>query len=259
MAMQTGYNTRNLRNPSHKQIMNLLLFHPHEQQNGRWCLGKNDRRSQHLQQVLQLNIGDSVEAGVLNGGIGTATLINISNEHWEFSFTATGAPPEPLPVTLLLALPRPKMLRRTLIDAITLGIKHIVLLNSYKVEKSYWQTPRLEEEALQELITLALEQAKDTRPPIIQLQKRFKPYIEDELPSLLNGKIGYLMHPGNYEYLPNRGNHEAIIAVGPEGGWTEYEANRFINVGFTPYIIGKRILRVETSLPVIVSRLMALM
>src|SRR5699024_8356841 len=226
---------------------------------GTWRLPLKDRRTQHLQQVLQLTIGGSVEAGLYNENMGRATLLNITDKHWEFSFDPTHAPPSPLPITLILALPRPKMLRRTLIDAITLGIKHIVLLNSYKVEKSYWQTPRLEEEALQELITLALEQAKDTRPPIIQLQKRFKPYIEDELPSLLNGKIGYLMHPGNYEYLPNRGNHEAIIAVSPEGGWTEYEANRFINVGFTPYIIGKRILRVETSLPVIVSRLMALM
>lgn len=239
--------------------MNLLLFHPNEQQQDRWLLPINDRRTKHLQDILNITMGDSVEAGVWNGCLGEATLVCISHEHWQFAFKPREAPPEPLPITLILALPRPKMLRRTLIDAITMGIKHIILLNSYKVEKSYWQTPRLKKAALHELITLSLEQAKDTQPPVIELQKRFKPFIEDNLPSLLNGRIGYLMHPGNYDYLPNRGNHSAIIAVGPEGGWTEYEANRFIHMGFTPYAIGKRILRVETSLPVIVSRLMALM
>lgn len=239
--------------------MNLLLFHPQDKISGTWRLPLKDRRTQHLQQVLQLTIGGSVEAGIYNGNMGRATLLNITDKHWEFSFDPTHAPPSPLPITLILALPRPKMLRRTLIDAITLGIKHIVLLNSYKVEKSYWQTPRLAEEALQELITLSLEQAKDTQPPLIEIKQRFKPYVEDELPSLLSGKTGYLLHPGNYDYLPNKKQHSAIIAVGPEGGWTEYESSKLIQLGFTPYTLGQRILRVETSLPTIVGRLMPLM
>src|SRR5690554_7099628 len=63
--------------------------------------------------------------------------------------------------TLILALPRPKMLKRILIDATSLGVKRIILLNSWKVEKSYWQTPELHAKLLQE--KLLLGDRKSTR------------------------------------------------------------------------------------------------
>lgn len=235
--------------------MNLLLFHPSEQtHNNHWALPTNDRRVNHLKKILKLTPTESVEAGVLHGNMGQATFLYTCGEHWHFSFEPTIPPPPALPVTLVLALPRPKMLRRVLLDAITLGIKHIVLLNSYKVEKSYWQTPRLNQPQLNELIHLALEQAKDTQAPKIDIQKYFKPFIEDELARLKTNKAAYLLHPGDYPYLPSPQQKETIVAIGPEGGWTEYETQQFIQRGFTPYALGQRILRVETALPTIIGR-----
>src|SRR5699024_10711873 len=181
-----------------------------------------------------------------------------TNDHWVFSFVPAEEPPSPLPITLMLALPRPKMLRRVLMDAITLGIKHIILINSYKVEKSYWQTPKLNESHLQNIICLALEQSLDTIPPRIELKNRFKPFVEDELPTLCNGKASYLIHPNQENYLPCKAQHEALLAIGPEGGWTTYEEAKLLEQGFTPYAIGKRILRVETAVPIVVGRLMQL-
>lgn len=237
-------------------LMNLLLFHPHEETaKHRWALPANDRRTTHLNTIIKLAENQSVDAGVINGLMGKATLLKQEKNHWHFAFAPTILPPPPLPIILILALPRPKMLRRVLLDAITLGIKHIILINSYKVEKSYWQTPRLQPAQLDELIQLALEQAKDTQPPLIETKKRFKPFIEDELPALSAGKSGYLLHPSGSTYLPtHKENKESIIAIGPEGGWTEYEALRFGNAGFTQHSLGQRILRVETALPTIVGR-----
>lgn len=235
--------------------MNLLLFHPAEKtRDNHWILPIKDRRVNHLKNVLKLTPNESVEAGVLNGNMGQATFLKIHEEHWHFNFEPTTPPPPTLPVTLILALPRPKMLRRVLLDAITLGIKHIVLLNSYKVEKSYWQTPRLNQPQLNELIYLALEQAKDTQTPKIETKKYFKPFIEDDLAAIKANKTAYLLHPGDYPYLPNAQQEDVIIAIGPEGGWTEYEAQQFTQQGFTPYALGQRILRVETALPTIIGR-----
>ncbi len=236
--------------------MNLLLFHHHEEVAPQhWQLPADDRRIQHLRTVLNTQEGDSVEAGVLQGRMGRATLLTQDEQYWHFQFQPKNAPPMPLPTTLIVALPRPKMLRRVLIDAISLGIKHIILLNSYKVEKSYWHTPRLAETALKEISYLALEQAKDTQLPLIELKKRFKPFIEDELPQLMTNKEGYVLHPGEAPLLPFSNDEPHIIAVGPEGGWTEYEISRFVGQGFIPCGLGQRILRVETAIPTIIGRI----
>lgn len=239
--------------------MNLLLFQPSEAlARHHYALPANDRRVLHLKNVLKLAIDEEVEAGVMGGNLGRATLIEQKNQQWHFLFNPVSPPPQPLNITLILALPRPKMLRRVLIDAITLGIKHIILINSHKVEKSYWQTPRLQDKQLNELVRLSLEQAKDTQPPLIEIKKRFKPFIEDELVNNSNNKRCYLLHPGNNSYLPTlpaADTSHAIIAIGPEGGWNDYEVARFIEAGFSPFSLGQRILRVETAVPAAVGRL----
>jgi hypothetical protein len=56
--------------------------------------------------------------------------------------------PRPLPLTVVLALPRPKMLRRILRALAEVGVKELHLINSYRVEKSYWQSPLLAPTAL---------------------------------------------------------------------------------------------------------------
>src|SRR5690554_6770085 len=107
--------------------MNLLLFQPSEAlARHHYALPANDRRVLHLKNVLKLAIDEEVEAGVMGGNLGRATLIEQKNQQWHFLFNPVSAPPQPLNITLILALPRPKMLRRVLIDAITLGIKHII-------------------------------------------------------------------------------------------------------------------------------------
>jgi len=95
-------------------------------------------------------------------------------------------PPAKIPLTLVLALPRPLVLRRLITDAVTMGVERLVLLNSRAVEKSYWQSQVFDE--LQQLVVLGLEQAGDTIAPIIELRPRFRPFVEDELPALVEGK-----------------------------------------------------------------------
>src|SRR5690606_28312505 len=91
-------------------------------------------------------------------------------------------PPAKLPLTLLLALPRPKMLKRVLQTVASMGVPRLVLLNSYRVEKSFWQTPFLTPEAIREQLILGLEQSRDTVLPEVWIEKRFKPFVEDQLP-----------------------------------------------------------------------------
>jgi RsmE family RNA methyltransferase len=45
------------------------------------------------------------------------------------------------------------------------------------------------------------------------------------------------------------GGRPLAIAVGPEGGWTDFEIERFDALGFLPVSLGRRILKVETAVP----------
>ena len=237
--------------------MNLLLLHPEQAlSEGLWRL--SDRQARHVCGVLKLSVGDTLRTGILNGGTGKAKIESIKNNGVEVFFNPDSEAADPLPLNLLLALPRPKMLKRILIDATSLGIKRIVLINSWKVDKSYWQTPELKADLLTEKLQLGLEQAGDTMLPTLTLAKRFKPFVEDELAQLAGDSRCILADPSGENYMPADLAEPVTLAVGPEGGWTDYERRMLLEQGFECFRLGERILRSETALPTITGRLMRL-
>lgn len=213
------------------------------------------RRLTHLQSVVNVVAGDTLPVGRSDGQLGTGTVTRLADTEVEFEVTLDQPPPAPLPLTLILAMPRPKMLRRILQTCAALGVKDLWLINSYKVEKSFWQTPLLLEEPLRENLTLGLEQAKDTLMPEVQIRKLFKPFVEDELPALLAGRQALVAHPGTQRPCPVHLNQPTVLCIGPEGGFTQYEVDKLEQAGCQSVHLGPRILRVETAVPVLISRL----
>ena len=214
-----------------------------------------DRRLQHLKTVNKASAGQTLRAGLLGGLQGQATLLSINQDAAELQVNLVSLPPAKLPITLLLALPRPKMLRRTLQTIASMGVAKLVLINSYRVEKSFWQTPFLQPEALHEQLILGLEQARDTVLPEIILAKRFKPFVEDELPAMAANTRGLIAHPGDYPECPRALSEPVTLAIGPEGGWIPYEVELLSQAGLNPVQLGERILRVETAVPALLARL----
>ena len=145
-----------------------------------------DRRLVHMQEVHRAVVGDNLRVGRIGGLMGNAQLLRLEAGEAELHVSFDQPPPTKLPLTLLLALPRPKMLRRVLQTVAAMGVPKVVLVNSYRVEKSFWQTPFLEPEAVREQLILGLEQARDTVLPEISIEKRFKPFVEDRLPAMLS-------------------------------------------------------------------------
>lgn len=186
-------------------------------------------------------------------GMGRVTYLD--GEALELEVSLTVEPPAPLPVTLLLALPRPLVLKRTLQSVTAMGVKKIVLLHSNRVEKSFWQSQAVEEENLHEQLVLGLEQARDTVLPQLLLRKRFRPFVEDELPAMREGTRALVAHPVAAGDCPRQVAGPVTLAVGPEGGLIPYEIEKLTECGFAPVTLGERILRVETAVPALLSRL----
>ena len=213
------------------------------------------RRLKHLHEVHRAEAGDSLRVGRLNGLMGSGQLLRLDAEQAELAVQLDQQPPEKLPLTLLLALPRPKMLRRVLQTVSSMGVPRLILLNSYRVEKSFWQTPFLEPAAIREQLILGLEQARDTVLPEVIIEKRFKPFVEDQLPGIAAGTVGLVGHPGDFPACPRAVEQPVTLAIGPEGGWIPYEVEKLTEAGLQPVQLGARILRVETAVTALLARL----
>lgn len=242
-----------------KQAMNLVLFESAELQDGRLRL--RGRRAEHIKKILRLEVGDTLRVGMVNGKMGRGVIIAVDNSLVEVEPLLDVDPPPVPDVELILALPRPIMLKRILKQATVLGVRGIHLLRSAKVEKSFFHSPVLQPDTMRSLVQEGLEQAVDTRHPEITLHHRFKPFVEDVLPELSGKRL--IAHPGCAtclsRALPAGERGESIIlAIGPEGGWNDFEMECFIRQGFTGFSMGGRILHVDTAVVALLAQLQIL-
>ncbi len=235
--------------------MNLILFSEDDFVEGHERVRLAGRRLKHVLEVHRASPGDELCVGLLGGKMGIGKIASLTGEYMEMDIELDLAPPPALPVTLILSLPRPKVLRRTLAAASSMGVKKIVLLNSYRVEKSFWQSPALKNDIIEKQLLLGLEQAKDTIMPEVVVRRLFKPFIEDELPDMIKGTFPLLAHPEASSPCPRGMEGHVTLAVGPEGGFIPYEVEKFSAAGFLPVRMGERTLSVETAVPALLSRL----
>ena len=218
-----------------------------------WSI-EDQRQIKHLNQHLQLKAGDTLKVGVRDGQRYLTEVQSITAQQIMLRPIQTESVPNKVPVHLILALPRPKVLRRMIMDAVTLGVERISLIHSYRVDKSYWQSPFLQQ--LDDYVTLGLEQAGDTIVPEIQLYKRFKPFVEDVLPTLITEqRPAYVAHPYAEQSMPHAIAHGCNLIVGPEGGFIPYEIELLKKNGCQAMSLGNRILRTETAVSNILGRL----
>ena len=240
--------------------MNLLLFDDCDRIDGKDSASQQriritGRRLQHMINVHRAGAGGTVRIGDVDGLMGIGTIETIDNHEAVIVIELSDPPPQKVPVTLILALPRPKMLRRILRSVAEFGVRDLHLINSYRVEKSYWQTPVLQPANIREYLLEGLEQAVDTILPGVHLHRRFKPWVEDELPLLKLDNPLFVCHPGDYPPCPRQLSQETLLAVGPEGGFIPYEVEQFEAAGGRTVNLGDRILRVENAVSLLLGRL----
>ncbi len=241
--------------------MNIILIDKKELSENRVVL--TDYRAKHIVKILKSEIGDCLRLGVINGDIGEATVTAVQRKFpflVELSVELVAeATPRPV-VDLLLALPRPIMLRRVLSQVTALGVGTIYLVNANRVEKSFWDAGLLEEKEYRPHLIHGLEQAVDTLLPNIRIHRRFRPFVEDVLPHLASQYSHLLLaHPLEEKKLShcldNCSTERVLYAVGPEGGWVDFEVEKLLAAGMQSFSLGARILKVDTAVVAIHSRI----
>jgi 16S rRNA (uracil1498-N3)-methyltransferase len=235
--------------------MNLcLLFEADYVAQGRVVL--RDRRHRHIRAVIRPKVGDTVTVGLLDGDMGEARVLELGPDSVTLDVALDSAPPAPLDLTLLIALPRPKSAFRILQLAATMGVKDIRFFNTSRVEKSFWQSREFRPESMREHLILGLEQARDTALPKVTFHRLFAPLINDELGALTEAKTCLLAHPTpGAQPCPHRVAGPVVLAIGPERGLIDYEVRRFQESGFEAVGLGPRVLRTEQAVAVALAKL----
>lgn len=234
--------------------MNVLLIAPDElAPDGTVAL--TDERATHLRTVLKVEVGQRIRAGIARGGLGTAEVLAVDGGAISLRLEV-GAASVAMPVDLVLALPRPKVLSRTIEIAASFAVARIDLTNAWRVDKSYLASPRLAPAALERAAWLGAAQGGTTHLPELAMHRRLMGLLDARFATGVSRSGAHLVaHPGAPPIELAYRSGPAIVAIGPEGGWIQRELDTFVERGFTPVSLGAPILRVEAAVATVLAQL----
>jgi 16S rRNA (uracil1498-N3)-methyltransferase len=239
-----------MRDNAARAHVNLILLHPHEL-GAHGAVRLSGPRAEHLIGVLKVAPGHQVRVGVLDAGSGIGTVTSIADRTVELHCDVDARVPPSPPIDLLLAVPRPKVMRRLWAQLAALGVGHIILTNAARVERNYFDTHVLSPACYEPLLVEGLQQARDTRVPRVSIHRQFKILVEDHLDALFGRGARLVAHPGKGQpvsaLMRDRAGERVLLAVGPEGGWNDFELNLLQSHGFEALAMGPRTLRTDTA------------
>jgi len=241
--------------------MNRILFEPDEATDGEVVLTGD--RARHALEVLRAAPGTRLRLGEVGGARhDESEVVACAPDSCRVRLGPVSPPLPRAPVDLLLALPRPKCLRRLWPQIGALGPGRVWLTAAEKVEKDYWGSTFLRPEVYRPLLLEGLAQAGDTRLPEIEVRRRLKPLVQDVLPARYERDRRLLAHPapdgageGGRPLPAPDSAAPTLVAVGPEGGWSDFELRLFEDAGFRRISLGPRILRTDTAVVALLSLL----
>lgn len=244
--------------------MNRILFEKDEIVDGIATFG--GERAEHVMNVLHGEVGQILKTGEIGGFIGTGVITGItcppsSVSSPEITVACSHDKRSLRPwVDLILAPPRPRVMKRLLPQLATMGVERIFLVGAKKVEKDFWGATLLKPENYRPLLIDGLMQAGTSILPTLETRRNFRKFVKEELDTLWPEAKRIVAHPydGNRTIeQPERSNNRAILlAVGPEGGWTDEEVTLLEEHGFARYSLGSRILRTDTATIALLAQLM---
>jgi 16S rRNA (uracil1498-N3)-methyltransferase len=228
--------------------MNRVLFEASEMDRGDRIV-LTGRRAHHVTTVLKPSVGDVLRIGVIDGPRGMGEVMAVGKRRVELACSLEDSPPPPASVDVILAVPRPKVMRRLWAPLASLGVGRIILANAEKVEQNYFDTHWLNEETYRPLLIEGLEQSGDTRLPSVEICRRLKPFVEDRLDDEFPHSRRLICHPRDASPLADVvfAKKRVLVSIGPEGGWSDYEIDLFALHGFECVSLGWRTLRTDVA------------
>jgi len=230
--------------------VNIILLEEYEL--GR-SLSRRDERTVHLLKVLHKKAGDTFEAGILGGMTGTGRIEKINLDGSIFITVQASDPPPPrLKLRMAVAFARPIQLKRILREMSNMGVQFVDLVGTDLGEKSYRDTKLFASGGAHAALIEGAVQARDTQIPALALYDNIEEWLAERPWDKDSKRIPLLLamdnaRPEGSIFHISVTSRPAVIAVGPERGWSDRERGMFEKAGFLRLSMGSRPLRTETA------------
>lgn len=213
--------------------------------------------AQHLSKVLRKKIGDSVELFDGRGQRAQATIESISKRDVRLRLSSEPISTHSITSQITLAVAPPKGDRfRWLIEKATeLGVHKVIPI---RTERSVVRPGETKLEKLRQTMISACKQCGRDQFMEIASVTGFSSLIGmAELPK--QRYFGAIPTPNttNISHNSFENQQNALICIGPEGGFSDQEIEDFLAWGAKPISVSPHVLRVETAAIATVSALIA--
>ncbi len=233
--------------------MNRILFEKSEIEDGVATCG--GVRAEHILKVLHGEVGQPLKTGEIDGPIGSGEIVSIDDGVVRVRVSHDGESLSPW-CDLILAPPRPRVMKRLLPQLAALGVGTVVLVGAKKVEKDFWGATLLKEENYRPLFVDGLMQSGTSVMPKLETRRNFRRFLSDELDAKFPTANRVVAHPySDRGEVAAESEGRLLLAVGPEGGWTDEEVALLEDRGFRRYSLGSRILRTDTAVVALLAKL----
>ena len=224
-----------------------ITIHPQQLQANQLLL--TPQQQHYLLRVLRLRDGDKF---IVMDGMGKWWLARLQGEQGEVLEPLEVKTELPVAITLMMALPKGNGFDEIVRCCTELGVTYIAPILS---DRTLLNPSSQKLERWQRIASEAAEQSERAVVPTILQPVAFNTAIKET-----TATHRYICEArGDYPHLQqviNKTANEIIIAIGPEGGWTNQELEIAIASGFQPISLGRRILRAVTA-PIVAISLIA--
>jgi len=224
-----------------------ITIHPQQVQANQLLL--TPQQQHYLLRVLRLRDGDKF---IVMDGMGKWWLARLQGEQGEVLEPLEVKTELPVAITLMMALPKGNGFDEIVRCCTELGVTCIAPVLS---DRTLLNPSHQKLERWQRIASEAAEQSERAVVPTILQPVAFNTAIKET-----TATYRYICEArGDYPHLQqviNKTANGIIIAIGPEGGWTNQELEIAIASGFQPISLGRRILRAVTA-PIVAISLIA--
>lgn len=198
----------------------------------------------HLIRVLRARVGQEfdIATGAL---VRRGCIVSIAPTRVEFELGEAVPARSPVNVTLLLAVFKFDRMEWAIEKCTELGVARIVPVVARRTDAHLAAASAKRADRWHRLARQASEQSCRATPPEIAAAVKLK--VATSLPGARRIVLAESENQTQLRDVVSSAEREILLAVGPEGGWTEDELQLFQSAGWMSASLGPTILRAETA------------
>jgi len=199
--------------------------------------------AEHLSRVLRAQVGQEFDV-VVGNEVRRGRVASIANDRVEFELGDVVPAPTPVQITLVLAISKFDRMEWAIEKCTELGVTRIIPLVARRSEAHLVKAATKRVERWQRIARESAEQSRRGSPPEISQPMK----LTDAL--ALPGGVRIVLSESEREIMLVDALQEGfdfLLALGPEGGWTDSELAWFREARWISASLGTTVLRVETA------------